>query len=196
MPNPLTGSGADISKGLRKYSWALYLAPASGGAVAPPGKLVGAEAAAPWVRQGRLKGDEFAWNVGAPQFLEGRAGFKKVLKFYVVNQAELPKVTVPLDESDPEILNRLRGGAAGAATTLSSGVYEGYKFVYDTGIFYSAKVLLVGTGVNGTFERQVIGLNAVVLFKFVTNPDSEGVELDVTFLNDSNNDSFTVQDWD
>lgn len=193
MPNPAVIVGADVSLGLQKFAWALYLSTTGVLPIAKVGS--GFEPAAPWVRCGRLKGDEFTWNISAPQMLEGRAGFSNVLKFYVVKQAELPQLTVPMDESDPEMLSRLRGNAAGSATSLSSGSYTGYSFSYVAGTVLNTRALLIGTEVNGLFERQVYAGNAFVTFKFVTNPDSEGVEAMITMANDANNQAFAVQNW-
>lgn len=195
MPNPATGLGADVSKGLQKFTYALYLSAATGAGAAPVAKLLGAEPPSPWVRQGRLVDDMLNWNIPDPSFLEGRAGFAKVLKFRVVNQAEIPVLNVELDESDPDVMSRLRGGAANAATVLSSGAYTGYQYIYQTGLFYAAKVLLVGTGVSTTKERHFFAGNAVVTYKEKTGADSDNLEAIIAFLNDASNNAFTVNEW-
>src|SRR5262245_36794335 len=110
MPTPLTGAGADVTKGLRKYSWAMYLCAAASAGAIPPSKLFAAEPASPWVRQGRIAGDQFTWNIPDPGYLEGRAGALNVLKYRIVNQAEIPVLNAQLDEADPDVLSRLRGG--------------------------------------------------------------------------------------
>jgi hypothetical protein len=195
MPNPQTGGGADVSKGLQKFTYALYLCDASSGGVIPTAKTVNAEPSSPWVRQGRLQGDDFTWNIAAPSYLEGRAGFTQVLKYYVVNKAEMPQMTAKLDEADPEVQNRLRGGLSGAATSLSSGAYTGYQFIYKAGLFYAAKVLLVGSAITGSRERHFFAGNAVVTFKEADDPTSEVVEVTFTFLNDASNNAFTMNEW-
>lgn len=195
MPNPATGLGADVSKGLQKFTYALYLCDATSGGVIPPAKLLGAEPASPWVRQGRLVDDGITWNIPDPSFLEGRAGFAKVLKFRVVNQAEIPVMNVELDESDPDVMSRLRGGAANAATSLSSGAYTGYQYIYQTGKFYAAKALLVGTSVSTTKERHFFAGNAVVTFKEKTGTASDNLEAIIAMLNDASNNAYTTNEW-
>lgn len=196
MPSPVTGSGAPIGKDLIKCSWAMYFATIISAAVIPPAKLGNFEPAAPWVRQGRLKGDEFTWNVPAPGILEGRAGFTQVLKFYVTNKAEMPQLTVPLDEGDPEIFQRLRGSNAGAAATLSSGVYTGYSFSYQPGITYNTKVLMVGTSITGSgTEKHFYCPNSFVTIKPTTNPDSDAVEATITMAVDNSLIAFYFNYW-
>lgn len=195
MPNPATGQGVDVSKGLQKFSWCMYMCLSTSAGIAPPNKLGVNEPAAPWVRMGRMMDDDIKWNVPDPAFLEGRAGFAKVLKFRAVNQAEIPIITASLDETDPDILNRLRGNAAGTATSLSSGVYLGSAFTYKPGVFVQAKVLFVGSGINVQTERQIYAANCYVTFKFTESPMSETVDAIVSMANDTNNTAFLVQDW-
>ena len=196
MPTPATGLGLAVSKGLKKWTYAFYMAPASGAAAIPAAKLLANEAASPWVRQGRLRSDEFSWNIPEPGFMDGTAGFAKSWQFRIVNEAEKPTVTITLDETDPEVLNRLRGNAAGAATSLSSGAYTGYKYIYQTGLFYNAKVLLVGSGTHDTTERQVYGGNCYVTFRPTTAAgEVETLEVSVAFANDSSGNAITFQDW-
>lgn len=195
MPSPVTGGGAPVGLDLIKCSWAMYFATIASGAVIPAAKLGNTEPPI-WVRQGRLKGDEFTWNVPAPGILEGRAGFTQVLKFYAVNKAEMPQLTVPLDEGDPEIFSRLRGGAAGAAGTLSSSIYTGYSFQYKTGIAYNTKVLLVGTSITGSaVEKHFYCPNAFVTIKPTTNPDSDAAEANVVMATDVNLVAFYYNYW-
>lgn len=196
MPNPATGLGANVSLGLQNFTWALYLCAASSAGALPNAKLLGLEPAAPWVRQGRLKADEFKWNIGAPSFLEGRAGFTQALKYYVVNKAELPKLTIVLDESDPEVLTRIRGNAAGSATSLSSGAYTGYSFIYKAGVVYNCKMLLVGSDLTGgVYERQIYAGNTYATFMQVQDPMAESEQIDAVMANDSNGQAYAIQNW-
>jgi hypothetical protein len=166
----------------------------SAGAI-PPNKLGVTEPISPWVRQARIIGDDFNWNVPDPSFLEIRAGFTKVLKARIVNQAEMPNVTIPLDEADPEAQNRLRGNAAGGATSLSSGVYTGYAFIYKPGVFVNGKVLLVGSSLINATERQVYAPNAYVTFKNVDDPQYERIDVIISMGVDASGAAAYFQDW-
>jgi hypothetical protein len=193
LPNPLTGGGAPISKDLRKYTWAFYIAPIGSGATFPASRIAGSEPTGGWVRQGRLKDDDVAWNIADPSFLEGRAGFTKSLKWRVVNQAEMPELTARLDESDPVIEAQLRGATY---TALSSGIYLGEEFIYKTGLFYSCKVLFIGTDVQSARENHLYGGNCVVTFKLISDPMYEGLEVKVVFLDVSSTETFRDREWD
>lgn len=196
MPTPVTGGGLKVNKGAQKYNYALYLSAQSGAGAIPGAKLVASEPASPWVRQGRLKRDQVVWNVPDPSYMDARVGFNQSLDFRIVNQAEIPSFTAPLDETDPDIQNRLRGNAALAATTLSSGAYTGYKFIYQAGQFYSAKVLLIGTSPVDATERHIYAAKAFVTFKPTTTVDDvETVDVAVAMANDSSGNAYTIQDW-
>lgn len=193
---PTFGTGTDVSKGLKKFNYGLYMCGTATAGAIPGAKLVASEPATPWVKQGRIRADEITWNVPDPGFFEGRAGFKQTLKWRVVNQAEIPIVTAVLDEADAEVMNRLRGGSAGAATSLSSSSYTGYQFIYTPGLYYAAKVLLVGISVSDNAERHILASNCYVTFK---PSDAAGavstVDVTIAMAGDSSGYAFTQNDW-
>lgn len=195
MPNPAIGSGADVSKGLKKYKYALYVADASGAAVVPANKLGAAsEPASPWVRVGRLAGDAITYNIGDLDWLIGRAGFDKSEKWRVVNQAEAAGFTISLDEEDPDVQARLRGTTA---TSLSSGSNTGQEYIYKTGTFYSAKVLLVGLdATGGVREKHVFIGKAVVSFKPTTTDTHDGLDVAIFAIDTSATETFRTREWE
>jgi hypothetical protein len=195
MPNPLVGSGAPVSKGLERYKYAFYLAPASGGATYPANKLGAAsEPTGGWVRQGRLREDSITYNVGDLDWLDGRAGFDRSRQWRVPRQAEDVRITVRLDESDPDVQAKLRGSAS--ATYLSSGSNTGYEQIYKAGQYYNAKVLLVGLEVQGAAERHIYGGKCVVQFKPVTEDEYQGLDVSIDFLDVSSTETFRDRRWD
>jgi hypothetical protein len=200
MPNPQIGAGAAVSKGLHRYQYALYLAPAGSGASYPVAPLVATEPTGGWVRQGRLKDDTITWNVPKPQFLEGRAGFNKSLQFYVPRQAEMVEVTAELDETDPLVMANLRGQAG--YNSLASGAYLGEEFIYKTGQRYAAKMLLVGLdvqapGPNGNVrEDHVFSGSCVVTFAIKDNDAYAGLEFSAVMLDVSSTETFRRRQWE
>jgi hypothetical protein len=174
----------------------MYLSAQSGAGAIPGAKLVAAEPAAPWVRQGRLVRDQVVWNVPDPGFMDALVGFNQSLDFRIVNKAEIPSFSAPLDETDPDVQNRLRGNAALGATTLSSGAYTGYSFIYQAGQFYSARVLLIGTSPVNATERHIFGARAFVTFKPTTTVDGlETIDVMVAMANDSSGNAYKINDW-
>lgn len=201
MPNPLVGSGAPVSKDLRRYAYALYLAPASSGASYPAAPLGATEPTGGWVRQGRLKDDFVTFNIPKPQFLEGRAGFTRSLKFYPVKVAEMIEITMTMDETDPLILTFLRG--QGGYNSLSSGSYLGEEFIYKTGKFYASKILFVGidqmqtAGANGlSRERHIYCGNSVVTFNIKETEDESALEVSAVLLDVSSTETFRDREWE
>lgn len=195
MPNPQVGLGADVSGGLQRYKWALYLADFGGAAVVPTNKLGAAsEPAAPWVRQGRLRFDDIAWENTDIEFLKGRAGFQRSVKYNVPRQAEDIGLRIRLDESDPDVQAMLRGDAN--ATALSNGSNTGTEFIYKTGEYYNAKVLLVGVEVQGIKERHIYLGNCVVTFKPVHEDEYEGVDVVIAAADVDSTETFKDRIWD
>jgi len=200
MPNPYVGAGAAVSKGLHRYQYALYLAPAVSAATYPPAPLGQTEPVGGWVRQGRLKDDTITFNVPKPQFLEGRAGFNKSLQFYIPRQAEIVEVTADLDESDPLVLANLRGQAG--YNSLSSGAYLGEEFIYKTGQRYAAKVLIIGIdvlagGANGLpREDHIYSGNGVVTFALKDADDHSGLAVSLVLLDVSSVETFRRRQWE
>lgn len=195
MPSPAVGGGAAVSKGLQIFSYALYLA-ASGGAAAVPANKLGkdSEPAAPWVRQGRLRDDSWQSNIGDPELFKGRAGWNRSVQFTAVRQAEDISFICRLDESDPDVIAKLRGIAA---TSLSSGSNLGQAFTYKTGETYGAKALLVGVAVdpNSTRERHIFASKATVTFKLIKEDDFEGIEARIEVADASGTETFQIREW-
>jgi hypothetical protein len=193
MPNPQVGSGPNVSFGMQKFAYVLYLAAAGSAATAPPGKLLATEPAAPWTRQGRLAGEDVTWSAAKPGFLEMRAGFTHALKARVVNQAEIPDLTLKFDEADPVVQALLRGSSY---AVLSSGPYTGEEFIYKTGIVYLCKALIVGESMNSAREHHIYGANCMIVFYPETDASYEGLGAVLTFLDVSSTETFRVHEWD
>lgn len=197
MPTPTVGSGADVSKGLQIFQYALYLAASTdGGAVVPANKLGAASnPSGTWVRQGRLRDDGFQMQIGDPEIFSARAGWNRSIKWKAVRQAEDVVFICRLDEMDPDVQGKLRGTAA---TSLSNGSNLGQAFTYKTGGSFGAKALLIGIAVNAnaTREHHIFAATAIVTFKHVKEDDYEGLEARIEVADASSTETFQSRMWE
>jgi len=195
MPSPAVGGGAAVSKGKQRYQSALSLAAPGSGATYPADKLgATSEPTGGWVRQGRLLDDTFAWSIGDMEWLNMRAGFTRSLQHKVPRQAEDITLTFRLDEADPDVQAKLRGTTA---TSLSAGTNTGQEYVYKTGSYYAAKVLMVDVSPTtvGTRERHLYSGSAIVTFKPAREDEYEGLDVQVTFLDVDSTETFRYREW-
>ena len=181
------------SKGKQRFKYVLYLADDGGADTYPAAKLLAGEPGAGWVKQGRLLDNSISGNFGDVEWFDLRAGFARDLQARVPRQAEDIRISCTLDENDPDVIAKIMGSTA---TSLSSGAYMGTEYVYKTGTYFGAKVLLVGQEVQGTREEHLFLGKAIVTFKPRFDDAFNGLDVEISGLDTSTTETIRYRQWD